>query len=374
MQAIHQERTSTSLNNRLEELLTELTGEYFVHMSSSDFEYLLQKISPIIQKQDTQWRDSIPANIRLAVTLRFLATGDSYPTLHRFFKISSSCVAKIIPEVCRAFATVLKDLIRTPTSPEEWLKKTDGLSFPHCLGALDGKHVPILPPSYTGPKDMNYQGTYSMVVLTLVDCNYNFMYADVVQSQNTDSKVFNESDLWLNINTDNLNLPPNTPLPGEANKIMPYIFVTDGALPLERHIMNPFPGDHDSDSPESIYNQLLAQSHSVVDNAFGVLSGVFKVLLKPINLEPVNTAVIIRSCLLLHNFLLRSDSSRDFYCPPGSVDTYIDGGLVTQGSWRHENQDHFLPLQALTNDPADEAIQIRLNFLDYMKRNALVID
>lgn len=262
---------------------------------------------------------------------------------------------------------------QTPTSPEEWLQKNDGLSFPHCLGALNGKHVPIWAPSHTGPEDMNYQGSFSMVLLTLVDCNYSFMYADVVQSRNTDSKVFIESDLWLNINTDNLNLPPYTPLPDNANN-MPYIFVTDGALPLGRHVMNPFPGDHDPDSPESIYNQLVAQSHSVVDNAFGVLSGVFKVLLKPITLEPVNTAVIIRSCLLLHNFLMRSDSSKNIYCPPGSVDTYIGGRLVTQGSWRHKNQDHFLPLQALPYEPDDEAIQIRLNFLDYIRRNALGIN
>lgn len=102
----------SSLNNRLVELLTEVTGEYFVQMSSSDFEYLLQKISPIIKKQDTHWRDSIPAKIRLAVTLRFLATGDSYTTLHRFFKISSSLVSRIIPEVCQALIVVFKDLIK----------------------------------------------------------------------------------------------------------------------------------------------------------------------------------------------------------------------------------------------------------------------
>ncbi|KAJ8704051.1 hypothetical protein PYW07_013345 [Mythimna separata] len=373
MQDIHHQRTSTTLNNRLQELLTELTGEYFVHMSATDFEYLLQKISPIIKKQDTRWRHSIPAKIRLAVTLRYLATGDSYSTLHRFFKISSSLIARIIPEVCRAIATVFKDLIKMPEYPEDWLEKSEGFSFPHCVGALDGKHVPIWAPSHTGPEDMNYHGSYSMVLLTLVDSNYSFMYADVVQSQNTDSKVFNESDLWLNINTENLNLPPYSPLLGDETN-MPYIFVTDGALALERHIMNPFPGHHDSESSESIYNQLVAQSHSVVDNAFGVLSSVFKVLLKPITLEPVNTAVIIRSCLLLHNFLIKSESSKDIYCPPGSVDTYIDGGLVTQGSWRHGSQDHFLPLQSLPYVPDDEAIQIRLNFLDYIRRNALVIN
>ncbi|KAJ8705737.1 hypothetical protein PYW08_012783 [Mythimna loreyi] len=373
MQEIHQERSRSSLNTQLEELLTELSGEYFIHMSAMDFEYLLQRVSPLISKQDTRWRESIPAKIRLAVTLRYLATGDSYSTLHRFFKISSSLVSRIIPEVCGAFVTVFKDLIKMPATPEEWFQKSEGFSFPHCIGAIDGKHIPIWAPSYTGPEDMNYEGGYSMVLLTLVDSTYNFLYADVMQSQNTDSKVFIESDLWLNINTDNLNLPPFTPLPGDEI-IMPYVFVTDGTLPLERHVMIPFPGHHLSSSFESIYNQLVVQSHSVVENAFGVLSGVFKVLLKPITLDPVNSAMIIRSCLLLHNFLMRSETSKDIYCPPGSVDTYVDGGLVTQGSWRRESQDHFLPLQSLPYVPDDEAVQIRFNFLDYIRRNALVID
>lgn len=263
--------------------------------------------------------------------------------------------------------------MQTPTCSEEWLQKSQEFSFPHCLGALDGKHISIWAPSHTGPEDMNYQGSFSMILLTLVDSNHNFMYADIVQSQNMDNKVFNESDLWLNINTDNLNLPPYIPLLGDTNN-MPYIFVTDGSFPLERHIMSPFPGYHDSSSPESIYNQLIAQSHSAVDNTFGVLSAVFKVLTKPIILEPAKSAIVIRSCLLLHNFLMKSDSSKDIYCPPGLLDTYIDGGIVTQGSWRHENQDHFMPLQTLPYEPEEDAIQIRLNFLDYIKRNAFIIN
>uniref|UniRef100_A0A2A4K981 DDE Tnp4 domain-containing protein n=1 Tax=Heliothis virescens TaxID=7102 RepID=A0A2A4K981_HELVI len=363
MQAIHQERTRLTLNDRLEELQTGLTGQYFVHMSATDFEYLIQKISPIIKKQDTYFRDSIPAKIRIAVTLRFLATGDSYTTLHRFFKISSSLVSRIIPEVCIAFIAVLEGLIRMPSIPEEWLTKSKGFTFPYCVGALDGKHIPIWSPSHTGPQDMNYQGNYSMALLSLVDSDYSFMYANVSQSQNTDYKLFNESNLWLDISAENLNLPP------DSNRL-PYVFSSDGVFPLDRRIMKPVPGNHVSGSPESIFNQMLAQSHSVVDNAFGLLSAVFKVLLKPMLLEPAKCSLVIRSCLLLHNFLIKSDMSRDIYCPPGSVDTYIDGVLVSQGAWRLENQDHFQPLQTLPCSPDADAIQVRLNFLDYVYRHA----
>lgn len=41
----------------------------FCRMSSTDFEYLLHKIAPYISKMDTNMRESIPIQERLAVTL-----------------------------------------------------------------------------------------------------------------------------------------------------------------------------------------------------------------------------------------------------------------------------------------------------------------
>lgn len=256
-----------------------------------------------------------------------------------------------------------------PTCPEEWESKTKGFNFPHCVGVLDGKHVTIWAPSHTGPEDLNYQGSFSMVLLTLVASDFSFMYADALQSQNTDYEVLKRSDLWQKICSNSLNLPPKAPIPGE-NHDLPFVFLTDGAFPLKNVVMKPFLGHHPPGSPENVFDQLLLQSQAVADNAFGILSSVFKVLLKPITLEPKKCSVILRSCLLLHNFLIKSDSSKDIYCPPGTVDTYFDGELMSQGSWRHENQDHFLPLQSLPCAPDDDAVQIRMIFLEYIYRNS----
>lgn len=44
-------------------------------MNTASFEYLLKKVTPLIEKSNTRMRDSIPAAERLALTLRFLATG-----------------------------------------------------------------------------------------------------------------------------------------------------------------------------------------------------------------------------------------------------------------------------------------------------------
>jgi hypothetical protein len=63
-------------------LLLELSKEdgsgfrNFVRMTKSGFEILLQKIGPRIQRKYAKFGEEIPASIRAAVTLRYLASGD----------------------------------------------------------------------------------------------------------------------------------------------------------------------------------------------------------------------------------------------------------------------------------------------------------
>ena len=60
----------------------------FLRMSPTDFETILMKVGSQIAKKNTNFRESIsPAN-RLAATLRFLASGDSYTSLVYTFRIS----------------------------------------------------------------------------------------------------------------------------------------------------------------------------------------------------------------------------------------------------------------------------------------------
>nr|CAI5856503.1 unnamed protein product [Callosobruchus analis] len=51
-------------------------------MSLHGFNYRLEKVSPIISKCDTNFRDAMPAKVRLLLTLRFLANRDSYESLN----------------------------------------------------------------------------------------------------------------------------------------------------------------------------------------------------------------------------------------------------------------------------------------------------
>lgn len=88
----------------------------FCRMSSTDLERLLCKISPLIQKEDTNYRAAISSLERLLLTLRFLATGDSYASLMYLFRISKQAISLIVPEFCDAIISVLQDQIKISAS------------------------------------------------------------------------------------------------------------------------------------------------------------------------------------------------------------------------------------------------------------------
>lgn len=94
--------------------LQENSGHFknFNRMSSEDFMFLINAIGPKIGKTDTKFRRCISVQERLAITLRFFATGDSYTSLQYLFKISKQVISTIIPEVCKALIDVLKEHVR----------------------------------------------------------------------------------------------------------------------------------------------------------------------------------------------------------------------------------------------------------------------
>lgn len=111
----------------------------YLRMDTQLFTALLQAVSPAIAKQDTRFRPAIPPAERLALTLRYLATGESFTSLHFQFRMGKSTVAEIIPEVCQAIFECLKEkYLVTPSTPEQWRAVSADFyslwNFPNCLG------------------------------------------------------------------------------------------------------------------------------------------------------------------------------------------------------------------------------------------------
>lgn len=84
----------------------------FARMTSADFENLINIVGHKIKKQDTNFRNAIPVKERLAITLRFLASGDSFHSLMYLFRVSKQSISSIIPEVCEALISGLHTYVK----------------------------------------------------------------------------------------------------------------------------------------------------------------------------------------------------------------------------------------------------------------------
>lgn len=90
-----------AFNQIVQELRVEDAVEYkrFFRMSEQKFKDLLEKIQDCLKREDTMMRSSIKPNERLAVTLRFLALGETFSSLEKQFRISRTAISYIVVEV-----------------------------------------------------------------------------------------------------------------------------------------------------------------------------------------------------------------------------------------------------------------------------------
>lgn len=111
----------------------------------------------------------------------------------------------------------------------------------------------------------------------------------------------------------------------------------------------------------------------MVENVFGIMSSTFRVFRKPILLEPEKVIDITMTCVLLHNYLRRSKTSKLSYFPLGTFDLE-NGGEIIPGSWRRDQDDMspLLPLRRVPRKPAQEVKQIREEFSNYFATNGAV--
>ncbi|XP_052260752.1 putative nuclease HARBI1 [Dreissena polymorpha] len=189
------------------------------------FHELLQVVGPRITKNHTWFKQSINPDLKLAITSRFLATGDSYRTLMYGFRDAHNTICSIVRDVCEAIVSAYAgDVIQTPTEPEEWKAIADQFAakwqFPHAIGALDGKHVAIRCPKNGGSLYYNYKGDHSVVLMALVDADYQFIWVNIrSQGGCSDEQIWNQSDLKLAIESGLIVMPEAKPLPGDDSPI-----------------------------------------------------------------------------------------------------------------------------------------------------------
>ncbi|CAH2088993.1 unnamed protein product [Euphydryas editha] len=126
----------------------------YERMSLHKFNELVQIMQPYIKREDTLFRKAIGVEEKLMVTMRYLATGDSFKTIAESFRLGYTTVQEIIHTTCPALWEVLSKMVMPIPDEEKWKKIekefNEKWNYPNCIGALDGKHVEILSPPKSG--------------------------------------------------------------------------------------------------------------------------------------------------------------------------------------------------------------------------------
>ena len=211
-----------------------------------------------------------------------MATGETFRSLAFSFRVGRKTVATIVQEVCKVLWEKLSTTYMKMPQTEEWLTIAANFEerwdFPHCIGAIDGKHVLMKAPWNSGSLYFNNKGSYSIVLLALVDANLKFIYIDVgAYGRNSDGGIFKHSNLGKALGNKTLGLPSDKHIRNaEHLGCMPYVMVGDEAFPLQKHLMRPYPG-RGCPYRQQAFNYRLSRARRVVENAFGILASRWRV-------------------------------------------------------------------------------------------------
>ncbi|CAL4065914.1 unnamed protein product, partial [Meganyctiphanes norvegica] len=195
-----------------------------------------------------------------------------------------------------------------PQSSEEWLQEAHQFDqkwqYPHCLGAFDGRHIAIDKPPHSGSHYFNYKGFYSIILMAVVNAEYEFVFVDVgANGRVHDGGVFANTAFAKKLYDNTLNLPDASPLP-EGEQDIPYVFLADDAFPLTTNIMKPYK-QTGLEKGKEVYNYRVSRGRQVVECSFGILVTRFRVLTSNIHLSPTKAAKVTLCCCYLHNFLMK---------------------------------------------------------------------
>ena len=90
----------------------------YMTMTPEFFEMIKTRLEPHLARQPTNYRAPISVGEKLAFTIRYLATGESYTSLSCQFWVGRSTISKFLPEVYRAIQDEFtRKYLRCPTTP-----------------------------------------------------------------------------------------------------------------------------------------------------------------------------------------------------------------------------------------------------------------
>ena len=264
-------------------------------MDVSTFEYLCSILAPYMLRRDTNMRLAVPVQVKVAVSITRLATGNSMQCIADLYKIGLSTSQLAVSQFTRAVKSVLlKTYIRWPTVSvmEKFAEEFQDIhGIPYVVGAVDGSHIPIVAPRLHAADYFNRKGFHSILLQGVVSSRCVFWDFDIGWAGS-----MHDANLWAMSDIGKF---------CEDGRLSPYALVGDAAYPCRPWMLAPYKGHKDGLTKEE-YNWNFVQSSTrmCVERAFSMLKGRWRILLKRIDVNLKNVPNLVSTCLVLHNMCI----------------------------------------------------------------------
>jgi hypothetical protein len=92
----------------------------------------------------------------------------------------------------------------------------------------------------------------------------------------------------------------------------------------------------------------------------------WRILKRSLNLKPENCDVVVKACVVLHNFLLtKAETHESAYCPRSFADQILPNGQIINGLWRNEQNTVHGALSTPARNYSRHACTVRSQFKNY---------
>ncbi|XP_060590666.1 uncharacterized protein LOC132745720 [Ruditapes philippinarum] len=173
----------------------------FMRMPPAMFDEIVQRLTPALSKETTNWRAPLDPGLKVALSLRHHASGAKYREMQFGWKVPHNTISLVLRVVCAAIVDEFRHgLLAPPQTAAEWRQISDNWmnswNFPHVIGAIDSKHIACKSPANVRSDYFNFKGFFSVILLAVVTSDYKFLWIDVSgKGSSSDVHIYNASDL-----------------------------------------------------------------------------------------------------------------------------------------------------------------------------------
>lgn len=271
-------------------------------MSRGTAEVLCQHLGRCRELKKREYRggrEELATDKKVLITLRYLASQENTMEISDRFGITEYTFLKHKEKVIHCINNnLLGKFIKWPSDAEmntiaHQFNDIGAYNFPGVVGAIDGSHIPIEPPSENPNSYYNRKRFHSIILQGICKDDLQFIHTNIGWPGRVhDAKVLKNSSIW----TDGY----------QKCRFGQNHLLGDAAYPLKVWLITPYRDTGRLTRQQKYFNKCLASKRQVIERAFGLLKGRFRRLKHINNRSVISICDSIQAACVLHNICIQN--------------------------------------------------------------------